>query len=98
MPFRGSNCRTPNLPGHSRAFLFILAIAFCTPILPAQTAGSITTHSLPVSGFFSVIDATGNVYFAGRTGPVTVGAPQTRGAIDEPGRGAASIGATVAVK
>jgi hypothetical protein len=81
MPFRGSNCRTPNILGHSRAFLFILAISFCTPILPAQTAGSITNQSLAVSGFFSVIDVMGNVYFAGNTdtGPVTAGAPQTRG-------------------
>jgi hypothetical protein len=79
MPFRGSNCRTRNIPGHSRAFLFILAISFCPPILPAQTAGSITNHALPVSGFLSVIDVTGNVYFAGRTGPVTTGAPQTSG-------------------
>jgi uncharacterized protein (TIGR03437 family) len=78
-PFRESNCRTPNIPGHNRAFLFILPISFCTSILTGQTAGSITNHSLPVSGFFSVIDVTGNVYFAGRTGPVTAGAPQTRG-------------------
>jgi uncharacterized protein (TIGR03437 family) len=32
-----------------------------------------------VSGFLSVIDVTGNVYFAGTTGPVTAGAPQTGG-------------------
>jgi uncharacterized protein (TIGR03437 family) len=55
-------------------------VSFCAPILPAQTAGSITNQALPVSGFLSVIDVTGNVYFAGNTdnGPVTAGAPQTR--------------------
>jgi hypothetical protein len=79
MSFRGSNCRTRNVLGHSRAFRVILAIACGAPMLPAQTAGSITNQSLPVSGFLSYIDATGNVYFAGTTGPVTAGAPQTRG-------------------
>jgi uncharacterized protein (TIGR03437 family) len=90
MPVRGSNCRTRNKPGHSRAFLFILAISFGASILPAQTAGSIAHQSLPVSGFFSVIDVTGNVYFAGKTdsGPVTAGAPQTR-----PGGGTCFINA-----
>ena len=65
------------MPAQSRLYLIILAISLCAPVPPAQTAAGITNHALPVSGFLSAIDVTGNVFFAGKTGPVTAGAPQT---------------------
>ena len=46
----------------------VVLFHLATSMLQAQTAGSITNHSLPVSGFLSVIDAKGNTYFGGRTG------------------------------
>jgi hypothetical protein len=66
------------MPAQSRLYLTILAISLCAPVPPAQTAAGITNHALPVSGFLSAIDVTGS-FFAGKTGPVTAGAPQTRG-------------------
>jgi hypothetical protein len=70
----GSNCRASGLPGYRLAFLLLIALS-----VSAQTPGSIASQALPVSGFLSVIDGAGNVYFAGTTGPVSAGAPQTAG-------------------
>ena len=79
IPFRVSN-------GHTAALLGLIAVSLC----PAQTPASLTTHPLPITGFTSFIDATGNVYYADRSGsgPVTNGAAQT-----QPGGGTCYVNA-----
>ena len=73
---RVSNCLTTD----TVRLLFLLAIFSCPLILRAQTAGGIASHPLPINGFYSSIDAAGNVYFTGSNGigPVTAGSAQTK--------------------
>ena len=75
-PLGSPNCLTHRTDRHACARLALaLALTVCSRAAAQPVAGSITvTHSVPIAG--SVIDAAGNIYYAGSGGPTTPGAAQ----------------------